>query len=222
VPGLDDEILARLKRFHFGAFRRFRRQFRELVEAGQHPTTLFISCSDSRIVPNLLLDCGPGDLFVVRNAGNFVPPWDGGAGYHGTAASIEFAVLSLKVKHIVLCGHSHCGAIKALYHDAPPEAHHLRHWLALGRGAVLPVRGSPEAYFRTEQRSVALQLTRLLEYPMVRERVERGELSVHGWHYLIDEGKVLMLDLESGSFEPFETVVARADAEHMRDVNPLL
>lgn len=158
----------------------------------------------------------------MRNAGNFVPPWDASAGYHGTAASIEFAVLSLKVKHIVLCGHSHCGAIKALYHDAPPEAHHLRRWLELGRDAVLPVTGSPEAYFRTEQRSVALQLTRLLDYPMVRERVERGELSVHGWHYLIEEGKVLMLDLESGAFEPFEAVVARADAEHLRHVNPLM
>lgn len=219
---LDDEILARLKRFHFGSFRRFRRQFRELVDQGQHPTTLFISCSDSRIVPNLLLDCGPGELFVVRNAGNFVPPWDASAGYHGTTASIEFAVLQLQVRHIVLCGHSHCGAVKALYHELPAQAHHLRHWLTLGRDAVLPVTGSDEAYFRTEQRSVALQLTRLLDYPMVRERVERGELSVHGWHYLIEEGKVLMLDLESGTFEPFETVVARADQEHLRDVNPLM
>ena len=89
---------------------------------GQHPLTLFIGCSDSRLVPYLLTGTGPGELFLVRNVGAFVPPWDGSAGYHGTAAAIEFAVLNLKVTRIVVCGHSHCGGIRALYEGAPAQA----------------------------------------------------------------------------------------------------
>jgi len=89
---VDDEILKRLRRFRTNYFPRFRRNFQKLVEQGQHPSVLFIGCSDSRIVPYLLMDSGPGELFVVRNVGNMVPPHDASLGYHGTGAAIEFAV----------------------------------------------------------------------------------------------------------------------------------
>jgi carbonic anhydrase len=198
---LGDELLQRLRRFHDDAFPRYREQFRQLVEGGQHPTTLFIGCSDSRLVPYLLTGAEPGELFIVRNVGALVPPC-GCNGHHGTAAAIEFAVLMLKVRHIVVCGHSHCGAMRALYEDLPTSARSLAGWLDLAREAALPVRPTPEALRRTEQRAVLLQLERLMDYPIVRERVDTAELSLYGWHYVIEDGEVHVFDLAAGGFVP--------------------
>ena len=121
----DPELLRRLARFEKQVFPRYKTTFRRLVDEGQQPKTLFIGCSDSRIVPFALMDCGPGDLFIARNVGNLIPPWDMSAGFHGTAAAIEFAVLQLQVQNIIVCGHSHCGAIRGLYEPPPAEATHL-------------------------------------------------------------------------------------------------
>ena len=196
----DDELLQRLRRFHLDEYPQYRERFQALVDDGQHPTTLFIGCSDSRLVPYLLTGAQPGELFLVRNVGAFVPPYDGSHGHHGTAAAIEFAVLSLNVSHIVVCGHSHCGAIKALYGEVSPEAQNLRRWLDLGREAMLPVQPGPEALRRTEQRAVVLQLERLMNYPMVRARIEAGTITLHGWHYVIEEGEVHVFDVRTGGF----------------------
>ncbi len=199
----DDDLLQRLHRFRTEAFPTQRSLFRHLVDDGQHPTTLFIGCSDSRLVPYLLTGAGPGELFLVRNVGAFVPPYDGSAGYHGTAAAIEFAVLNLNVARIIVCGHSHCGAIRTLYGEAPAQALNLRQWLELGRDAMLPVaEPGPEVLRRTEQRAVVLQLERLMDYPMVRTRVEARTLTLHGWHYVIEDGEVHVFDLATGSFVP--------------------
>ena len=197
-----DELLERLRRFHTDAFPQYRERFKDLVDTGQRPTTLFIGCSDSRLVPYLLTGTGPGELFLVRNVGAFVPPYDGSAGHHGTAAAIEFAVLSLQVRRIVVCGHSHCGGIRALYEGVPAEAKHLAAWLELAREAVLPVVPGPEALRRTEQRAVVLQLERLMGYPMVRSRVEARQLTLHGWHYVIEDGEVHVFDVRTGGFVP--------------------
>jgi carbonic anhydrase len=199
---MDDDLLERLRRFHEHTFPGMQEQSRSLVQQGQHPTILFIGCSDSRLVPYLLTGTGPGELFIVRNVGAFVPPYDGSAGFHGTSAAIEFAVLSLQVSSIVVCGHSHCGGIRALYEGVPDEAINLTAWLELGREAVLPVQVTDEALRRTEQRAVILQLERLMCYPMVRRRVEEGKIALHGWHYVIEDGEVDVLDVKSGKFVP--------------------
>ncbi len=204
---MPDELLQRLRRFHDDYFPGVQGQFQSLMQEGQHPTILFIGCSDSRLVPYLLTGTGPGEVFMVRNVGAFVPPHDGSAGYHGTAAAIEFAVLKLNVARIVVCGHSHCGGIRALYEEATPQATNLAAWLELGREAVLPVQVTAEALRRTEQRSVVLQLERLMGYPMVRERVEAGRLTLHGWHYVIEDGEVHVFDVRSGSFLPASIAV---------------
>ena len=136
----------------------------------------------------------------MRNVGAFVPPYDGSAGYHGTSAAIEFAVLNLKVSRIVVCGLSHCGGIRALYEEVAPQARNLAAWLELGREAALPVQVTPEALRRTEQRAVVLQLEWLMGYPMVREQVEAGRLALHGWHYVIEEGEVHVFRVKSGEF----------------------
>jgi len=234
---MPDEMLDRLRRFKEHAFPQYATTFRQLVDSGQHPTTLFIGCSDSRLVPYLLTGAGPGELFLVRNVGAFVPPYDGylhaptvapsraqadreaeeGArgvdrfvGFHGTAAAIEFAVLNLQVRRIVVCGHSHCGAVRSLYAGVPAAALNLSRWLELGREAALPVaEPGPEALRRTEQRAVVLQLERLMDYPMVRDAVDGGRLSLHGWHYVIEDGEVHVFDVQRGAF------VAAALAEHV-------
>lgn len=199
-----DDLVARLARFEKNYFPRYERTYRQLVDDGQHPKTLFIGCSDSRIVPFALMDCGPGDLFIARNVGNLIPPHDLSAGFHGTAAAIEFAVLTLKVQNIVVCGHSHCGAMRGLYEEPPAEARHLRAWLSLAQDAVLPVQPCPEAMRRVEQRNVIVQLERLMSYPMVEQRVRAGQLYLHAWYYVIEDGQVLVLDAERGRFVPHE------------------
>lgn len=199
---MPDEMLLRLRRFHDHTFPGSEQQFQALVRDGQHPTILFIGCSDSRLVPYLLTGAGPGELFIVRNVGAFVPPFDGSAGYHGTSAAIEFAVLNLKVSRIVVCGHSHCGAIRAAYEGVSEEAVNLRAWLELAREALLPVQPGPEALRRTEQRAVVLQLERLMDYPMVRRSVDAGEMTLHGWYYVIEEGEIHVFDVQQGAFVP--------------------
>lgn len=197
-----DELLLRLRRFHSDYFPLHQQRFQDLVAQGQHPKTLFIGCSDSRVVPYLLTGAGPGELFIVRNVGAFVPPYDGSHGLHGTTAAIEFAVLSLHVERIIVCGHSHCGAIRAAYEGVPEEAVALQAWLKLASEALLPVQACPEALRRTEQRIVVLQLERLMAYPMVRREVEKGALTLHGWHYVIEDGEIHIFDVRQGSFVP--------------------
>lgn len=239
---MPDELLERLRRFHDHTFPGIQDQFQDLVEHGQHPTILFIGCSDSRLVPYLLTGTGPGDLFLVRNVAAFVPPHDGmlrvrsetpnpdGAylgeahrwtGYHGTAAAIEFAVLNLQVSHIVVCGHSHCGGIRALYEGVPAEAINLAAWLELGREAVLPVQLSAEALRRTEQRAVILQLERLMGYPMVRDRVAQGKLALHGWHYVIEDGEVHVFDVKTGQFVPASTATHSGTGPYADDADTM-
>jgi carbonic anhydrase len=200
--GAADELLLRLRRFQSDYFPLHQQRFQDLVARGQHPKTLFIGCSDSRLVPYLLTGTGPGELFIVRNVGAFIPPYDGSHGLHGTMAAIEYAVLTLQVERIIVCGHSHCGAIRAAYEGVPEEAVALQAWLKLAREVLLPVQPSPEAMRRTEQRSVVLQLERLMDYPMVRREVEGGRLTLHGWHYVIEAGEIHIFDVRQGNFVP--------------------
>jgi carbonic anhydrase len=153
-------VAAALAAFQVGLFSLHPQRFQDLVSQGQHPKTLFIGCSDSRLAPCLLTGAGPGALFIVRNVGAFISP------YGGTTAAIEFAVLSLKVERIVVCGHSQRVGIRAPYEGVPHKAAPLKAWLKLVQKALLPVQPSPEAMRRTEQRSVVLQLERLMGTPL--------------------------------------------------------
>lgn len=211
---MPEHLIEGLRRFRTETFPRYRTRYRQLVEEGQKPTTLFIGCADSRVVPDLLTGTGPGELFMVRNVGAFVPPFAPDDAFHGTAAGIEFAVLTLGVTDIVVCGHSHCGAVQALYGAPNPDTPHITKWLELGHearvggwvagedtGASAPVPDR-DTLFRTEQRSVALQVGRLMTYPFVEARVEKKTLFLHGWHYVIEEGQVLALDVKREAFVP--------------------
>jgi len=199
---VPQQLVEGLRRFRREYFPWFREHYERLVSEGQKPSTLFIGCADSRVVPDLLTSALPGDLFVIRNVGNLVPPYEPDAGFHGTSAGIEFATLMLEVKDIVVCGHSHCGAIRALYGPPPTQAPHIGRWLELARPALRDTEMTDESLRRTEMGSIVLQLERLMTFPTVRERVERGDLCLHGWYYVIEQGQVLGLETSSGEFRP--------------------
>ena len=179
--------------------------FKELA-VGQQPETLFITCSDSRIDPNLLTRARPGDLFILRNAGNIVPPH--GATPSGEAATIEFAVAALGVKEIVVCGHTHCGAMKALLQPEqvatlPAVAAWLGH-AATTRRIIEDHYGhlvSQEARLVAAiQENVLAQLEHLRTLPSVASRLKRGDLRLHGWVYHIENGQVFAYDFAEEEF----------------------
>lgn len=198
---MPKQFMAGLQRFQLEHFPRFREDYQRLVTDGQKPSTLFIGCSDSRVVPDLLTGSRPGELFIIRSIGNLIPPYEAN-GYHGTPAGIEYAVLVLGVSEIVVCGHSHCGAIRSLYAPLPEGAPNIGRWLELAEEAKLDEPVSEEVLRRCEQRSVVVQMKRLLSYPMVSDRIKTGELHLHGWYYVIEEGEVRILDIEKGDFVP--------------------
>jgi len=199
---VTDELLDGLGNFRSGYFAEHRKEYRELVSHGQHPRTLFVGCSDSRVSPQLLTGAGPGELFVLRNVGNLIPPPQKVGGPHGVSAAIEYAVDILEVEEIIVCGHSHCGAVRALYDPPDGASQNLREWLELAGPARIPGPCTEATLRETERRSVQLQLQRLLEFPNVRRRVDAGSLELQGWHYVIEEGEVHILNVSTGDFVP--------------------
>jgi len=191
-------------------FNQSKNRFKKLVEEGQNPKALFIGCSDSRVMPAMITGSKPGDLFIVRNIGNFVAPYNPDADYHATASAIEYAVSILEVSDVIVCGHSHCGAIEALYKDIQetPENIHTIKWLGLGAEAkkvasLAYKKDAKERMFRyTEKISVVYQLDNLLTYPAVKRRLEDGTLFLHGWHYDIENGEIEYYDDENYEFKP--------------------
>jgi carbonic anhydrase len=175
---------------------------------GQTPDALLIACSDSRVVPNLFASVEPGDLLVVRNVGNLVPPFSGEVGSPGgnsVQAAIEFATEGLHVRDVVVCGHSECAAIRAIHTGAtPPGTPHLRAWLrhaaALSGGEAGSTPGlSPVNHL--SQRSVLLQIEHLRSYPTVRRAEAQGRLVLHAWWFDIAGAEVLEHDARTGRFE---------------------
>ncbi|MFF8955923.1 carbonic anhydrase [Streptomyces sp. NPDC014894] len=171
--------------------------------AGQTPGTLFITCSDSRVIPALITGAVPGEVFELRNAGNIIPPYGPGA-QSGEAATIEYAVDVLKVRDIVVCGHSHCGAVGALASDADLTAlPSVAEWVAFARPALAPMLGTPPddvAFSKYVQCHVTAQLETLRQYPKVRNAMDEGRLELHGWYYRVDTAEVLELDELHGVF----------------------
>jgi carbonic anhydrase len=193
-----------IHRFQKESFLPLQTLFERLAE-GQHPDTLFITCSDSRIDPTLLTNAQPGDLFILRNAGNIIPPH--GAGIGGEAATIEFAVSVLGVKDIIICGHSHCGAMRGLLHPESVESlPDVSSWLShaeMTRRIILDnyTHLDGEALLTaTIEENVLVQLENLRTFPAVGSRLVKGNLHLHGWVYIIETGKVFAYDVESGQF----------------------
>lgn len=185
----------------------------EKLAQGQSPEALFITCSDSRIETAMITQTNPGELFICRNAGNIVPPHTNHTG--GMTASIEFAVAALQVPHIVVCGHTECGAMKGAMNpeglDALP---HVKEWLSYSRAAVQIVDelgGELDAVARMQlllEENVKLQLQHLRTHPAVAARLAKGNLELHGWIYDIRSGGVTALDQATNTFVPVDALYA--------------
>jgi carbonic anhydrase len=195
-------------------FASHRELFTQLAETGQRPETLFITCSDSRVVPNLITSSAPGELFIIRNVGNIVPEVDLAG---GTSASIEYAVEVLQVQNVIVCGHTHCGAMQAVL--APSTVDHLprvKRWLAQGerlRSIVAERYGhlsERERLTAAVEENVLVQLENLRAYSFLAKRLEEGKLRMSGWVFTIETGQVFDYDPKLGQFLPMEGPLALA------------
>ncbi len=204
MPGFEDDI----KRFREKDFEANREHFGKLGRK-QNPHTLFIGCSDSRVVPSLITQTMPGELFIVRNIANLVPMYRESVEFLATTSAIEYAVQVLNVKNIIVCGHSNCGGCAALWEKPENLSHipHTRKWLELAASVKdkvnITLKSSDHAAreWLTEQINVTEQLTHLMTYPYIREKVENKTLQLFGWHYMIHSGEIYQFDAESGHFE---------------------
>ncbi len=207
---LIDKLIKGNKKFKNTKFRKLESRFSDLVEYGQNPDVLFIGCSDSRVVPDLIVNAKPGEMFILRNIGNFVPPYKLDHDFHGSSAAIEYAVNVLNVKDIIVCGHSHCGACAALYQDLSDsnELIHVRKWLELGKKAIndqyiktTSQKKREKILRQTEKESIKYQLENLLTYPEVYKRVKENSLNIHGWYYTIEDGTIEYYDGKKHKFK---------------------
>jgi len=183
------------------------KEFFQGLKEGQKPHTFYVGCSDSRVVPNLITKTLPGELFVVRNIANVVPPFDVNDGtLKCTASILEYAVKYLEVKNIVVCGHSNCGGLKALFYpkEKLEKLPFVKSWLKLIEDLKEKVKDIEDEKLREweiEQLNVVRQLQNLLTYDFVRERVESKKLNLYGWYYIIESGEVYNYNFETKEFE---------------------
>lgn len=198
-------------------FKEHEKEFVRLVEQGQAPKTLFIGCSDSRVVPELISSSMPGEFFVIRTAGNFVPYNDPSILWDGVAATIQYAVEVLGVSDVIVCGHSHCGAIQGLFADIKLET--LAHWLRFGHEAkrvTLLALGdnapNEKKYDVAEHLSVLFQLDHLMTYPYIKEKVKQQKVFLHGWHFKIETGELEYYDPVALKFVPMSAILHKNGA----------
>jgi carbonic anhydrase len=225
---LPEHLVKGYETFLAGRFRREQERFRELGERGQSPRTMVVSCCDSRVAPEAIFDAGPGELFVLRNVANLVPPYAPDDDYHGTSAALEYAVMALKVQHIVVLGHAQCGGVRAYAEnearpDLPPlsPGDFIGRWIKLLAPAAetlgpptLPLgQGYTE---RLEFESIKQGLRNLRSFPMVDVLERRGYLHLHGSYFGVMDGRLLALDEKSGEFRPVAQDIHAATMKEAR------
>lgn len=174
----------------------------------QIPHTLFIACSDSRIDPNMITGSKPGELFIVRNIANIVPPYRETSEFVATTAAIEYAVLMLNVENIILCGHSNCGGCAAILSSSGQleKLPHTKKWLELIKPVLDYINKEMQdneleaKEWMMEQFNVVEQLNNLMTYPYISQRVRDGQLKINGWYYIIETGEVYIYDFDTNEF----------------------
>lgn len=203
---------------HFIAgFKKFRQEYFDAdeqrfapLQQGQKPKALLVGCSDSRVDPAILTGCAPGELFVVRNVANLVPPCQCDNQHHGVSAALEYAVCHLEVEHIIVLGHSGCGGIGALMHgiSGGRPAEFIGPWVKIAERAreqvlkELPGKSPDMQSKACEQAAILVSLENLLSFPWIRERVESGALLLHGWYFDISVGQLYSYAPETAGFDP--------------------
>ena len=209
TPSPLDNLLAGIRRFRRDVFTPNRQRYEQAMSKPQTPHTLVITCADSRIDPEALTQSGPGDIFVTRNIGNLVPAYGEMVG--GVSAVIEYAVQGLGVSQVVICGHTDCGAMKALLHpEAVAAMPTVKTWLRNAETAISIVKARNSASSEADELSqlieenVLQQLNHLRTHPSVAAKIAQGKLAVHGWVYDIGNGHVNMYNPSSNRFNPVE------------------
>ena len=206
---LPDTLIDRYRRFRFRHFAPNQEDYEQLAAFGQAPEVMIVSCCDSRVDPEVLFSAMPGELFVVRNVANLVPPFETTGKYHGVSAALEFAALNLRVKHIVVIGHSGCGGIRAcLEQDAArqSEARFITNWMSMLDDARLIIQrdmvGRPALEMRAalERESIKTSLANLRTFPCIQILEGRGRVALHGAHFDIASGTLSVLNQGTGQF----------------------
>lgn len=200
-----DKLLKGIVHFKREDFEKHRSLFSSLSRE-QQPHTLFIGCADSRIVPSLITKTLPGELFIIRNIANMVPPYRLADEYLSTTSAIEYAVQVLNVGNIIVCGHSNCGGIASLYTQSESPLPHTKKWMELAEPIKAQVESQvssedPSAReWLTEQSNVVEQMKHLLTYPYITELFKEGKLDIMGWYYIIETGEVFGYDRDEECF----------------------
>jgi len=203
-------LIAGYRRFKANGWQTQRQRWSKLAE-GQSPKLMVIACSDSRVDPSIIFDTSPGEVFVVRNVANMVPPFETTPGLHGVSAALEFAVTQLEIPEIVVLGHQSCGGCAAALtqrfeNKAPGDGGFIATWMSLLDGAreiVVAEHGEGEAAVRAlEHRAVMVSIDNLRTFPCIRSRERKGSIRIHGAYFAVDDGILHILDESSGSFHP--------------------
>lgn len=205
-------LLKGYKQFHDQHFGTEKSAFSQLVERGQQPKVLMIACSDSRVDPALIMNCEPGELFVVRNVANLVPPYESDQAYHGTSAALEFGVCVLEVRHVILFGHTQCGGIQSLL-TSPPQGYgeksFLTKWMSLATEARDKAKALPSDQTLEEKvnlcghYSLIHSLENLQTFPWIKQKVKEGRLALHAWNFNMEKG---VLEEYDPSQKKFRTI----------------
>lgn len=210
-----EDLIAGYRRFRENGWPERKRIFKELA-AGQNPRAMVISCVDSRVDPAMIFDTVPGEILVVRNVANLVPPYEPDNAYHGTSAAIEFGVRVMEVSDIIVLGHGMCGGVQALLNGAPINARDfVAPWMsmaAVARDRSMHLPTDEERQHCCEQEVVKVSMENLMTFPWVAERVSAGSLQIHGAWFAIHSG-ILMLLQPDGSFIPADEHIARFSAK---------
>lgn len=209
MPKEVKSLIEGYKKFKQHYFEKENPLFDELVREGQKPEILAIACSDSRVDPAIVTNCLPGELFVIRNVANLVPPYEENGGYHGTSAALEFGVCGLGVKHIIVFGHSQCGGIISLFEQpeyAQAEKGFLSKWMEIAKptyeAAIEKVDGLSlqDQLIACGKNSIVSSLHNLRTFPWIREAEVKGDLQLHGWHFDLLTGVIKSFDAEKKAF----------------------
>jgi len=205
-----EKLIAGYHRFRGGYFEENRERLADLAHLGQSPKVAIIACCDSRVDPSVITDSTPGDLFVIRNVANLVPPCEGKGDWHGTSAALQFAVCGLNVDHIIVLGHARCGGIRSLLEeqDSSNEDEFISSWMSIVDEAREQALAKDELKTLDEQAhaceldAIKISLRNLQTFPWIRERVEQNRLQLHGWYYDMTLGDLLHFDDNHNDYVP--------------------
>lgn len=207
MPNVIEDLLHGYQSFRKEYFEDHPELYGRLFEQGQSPKVLVIACSDSRVDPAIITNCKPGDLFVVRNVANLVPPYEDDSTHHGTTAAIQYAVCVLGVDHIVVLGHSQCGGIQTLLRGGVADGP-IKRWLEIAE----PVKEQlsccsnfEEKVHECSRKSILHSLENLKTFPWLQERVQQQEITLHGWYFDLESGTLFCANDSTGQFESAAT-----------------